>query len=275
MKKIKMFLALMCTLVLLSGCMSMRVGIVVKSEKELEFNMEVLASPLLTSEMEEGEFRESFEEGLYANGELPVEVKIEDITKEVDGQTWEGVLATIEYSEEQAATMVSLENNKLIFRLPMDDADDMLGDEMSLDELDQATIDMYKQYGVSMLITIEMPSKPTTNVGTVEGNVVTIDLLSDDLKVMEEEGIEISSSNGGVDTTMIIGIVALVAFAAVIAFFLFKKKPQKNTSVEEVISVQENETVSTSEEVEETSEEVEETSEEVNDNSEDTTEENE
>ncbi len=251
MKMMKRLLALLCMVVMLSGCMSMNIGFVVKSDKELDMNMEILMSPLLTSEMESGDLKAQFEEGLYANGDPAVDVEVKEITKEVDGATWEGLNVEMIIPEELISTYVSSEDNKLTFTLPMEQADALLEQEgLSLDDMDQETIDMYKQYGVAMTMTVTMPSKPTTNIGIVTNNTVTVDLLSEDLKTLYSEGLVITSSNGGFDASWIIAIVVAVVAIIIVVMMMKKKKAPQN--VEQNVSEVVSETQIASEEVVET-----------------------
>ena len=238
MKMMKRLLVLLCMVFMLSGCVSMNIGFVVKSDKELDMNMEILMSPLLTQEMEPGEFKAQFEEGLSANGDLSKDVDVKEITKEVDGATWQGIDVKMTLTEEEVSTYLTSDDKTITFKVDMDQANDLIGpEELGLDSMDTETIELYKQYGASMTIKVTMPSKPTTNVGTIEQNTVIVDLLSDDSKTLYEQGLTITcSKGGGFDGTWMIAILVVAIIAVVGVVLVTKKKKAVPLKVEEVVN---------------------------------------
>ncbi|MFR1294917.1 MAG: LPXTG cell wall anchor domain-containing protein [Coprobacillus cateniformis] len=94
------------------------------------------------------------------------------------------------------------------------------------------SVEQMKKLGMEMNVVIKMPGKATSNVGTVDGNTVTVDLL-DMMATGKSNDIIVSSelSGGGMDMSMIFIIVGVAAIAGVVAFMLMKKKKENHEEV--------------------------------------------
>ena len=94
---------------------------------------------------------------------------VEKISENVDGTAMQGAAI---HSIHDDALHAEVTDTGMIVQFPI---------RTILDEVQKTanvSISTLKQYGSQAVLTIRMPSPPETNVGTVSGNTVTIDLLS-------------------------------------------------------------------------------------------------
>lgn len=261
MKKIKILICSIFALVLMTGCMKYEVGFNVKSDKEMELAMKIMLSPLLTSEMEltAEDLKASFEESMNQEQSDEMEdedstslevqnsmfnnvkdYKIETVTETYDDVAWEGIIVTAKIPEEEVGKYVFIDTDgSLVFSLSAEQSNEFTGD-IAAEENDTETIQQYKSMGMSMKIMVTMPSTPTTNHGTVEGNTAIIDLLSEEYLLSKDKAIIVYSAGqpvtsglgflaeGNTGLYIAIGSGVLVLLILGVGIFIYTKKKNEN-----------------------------------------------
>lgn len=249
MKKLLKISCLLLMVMTLTGCMKMNVNVEVKADKTMAMGMELLAEETMftgTGTSAE-DWVEQMKEQILSSAEMK-DAKTTPITKTIDGVEWVGI--NVEYTSDEASTSTYLIEKEidgkdcLEITLPMDNFNDQMNGT-SL-ETSGYSVSKLKAMGMEMNITIKMPGKVTSNIGKVDGNSVTIDLL-ELMASGKTEDIVISSplSDGSMMTYALIG-VGVVAIVAIVLVILKKKKkpvqeevvydatPDVSTPVEEV-----------------------------------------
>ncbi|MBR3357734.1 MAG: hypothetical protein IKG46_07865 [Solobacterium sp.] len=158
----------LCALLMLSGCIRLRITADVTEKGEVTGDMHLLVHPaaLKMAGMDIDEAVRQLEEDYR---EQYPEAVIERISKTEDGTVMEGVaIHTIRREDIHA----EVTETGMTVEFPI---------RSILDEVQRSanvSISTLKQYGSKAVLIINMPSPPQTNVGTVSGNTVTIDLLN-------------------------------------------------------------------------------------------------
>lgn len=229
MKKLLKLICLMLMVTVLTGCIKMNVNVEVKADKTMTMGMELLIeeSLLSTSGMTAEEWGEQMKEQILSSDNAE-DTKTTPISKTIDGVKWAGI--NVEYTgEDSESTSYITEKNIdgedcLVLTLPMDD----FNDQMDTSDLEAYgySVSKLKDMGTEMSITIKMPAKVTSNVGEVNGDTVTIDLL-DLMTSGATEDIVISSplSSGSSMTYVLIGVGAIAIVAIVLVILKKKKQP--------------------------------------------------
>ena len=158
----------LAALLVLSGCIRLTITADVTDTGEVTGDMHLLVHPAAlkmagvdldeaVSQLER-DYREQYPEAV-----------VERISEKEDGTVMEGVaIHTIRRKDIHA----EVTETGLTVEFPI---------RTILDEVQKSanvSIATLKQYGSKAVLIINMPSPPTTNVGTVSGNTVTIDLLN-------------------------------------------------------------------------------------------------
>lgn len=119
----------------------------------------------------------------------------------------------------------------LVLRLPLENLSQQMNSEFS--QTAGYSVDKMKALGLEMVMNIKMPGDES-NVGTVDGQNVTIDLLELASQPPQENEIVISSAKeASMDMTYVfvgIGILVVIGF---IALILKNKKKTKQNMIEE------------------------------------------
>lgn len=239
MKKLfKVFMSVFLVFVL-TGCMKINVNLEVNSDLTMNMSMEMIAQESLFSGQDQTAdewVNEQKEEILKEDG--MEDATVTPIEKTIDNNKWVGILVEKDNykNEDNSFSLKKVENDgkeQIVLTLPKDS----LSDNSDVEDLQSSGYSMQqlKAVGMEMNLTIKMPSDVTSNVGTVDGDTVTIDLLS----LMDEgqkEDIVITADlpSSGISTGAIIGIVAVIVVVGAIVVMKKNKNKSKNEDVVEI-----------------------------------------
>ena len=243
MKKLLKTLSLLLAVFLLTGCMKMTINLEVNADKSVNTSMDFLMeeSALTASQMTKEEFVEQMKEQMLSSEETK-NVKVTSIEETINASNWVGVrMEGLASTADEMGVNITEETidgkDCIVLKLPMEDLSQQM-DSQLLQSADYS-VDKMKALGLEMVINVKMPGKATSNVGTVDGQNVKIDLLELVSQSHATNEIVISSpKSAGMDVTFIfIGIGALVIIGIVV-FVLKKKKKTKQTLIEDNIDSQ-------------------------------------
>ena len=217
MKKILKVFTLLLTVFLLTGCMKMRMNFEVGSDKSVRSFMELLIeeSALQASQMTKEDFVQQMEDEILSSpeGQNAKVTAIDEMGINIQEETIDG-------------------KDCLVLRLPLENLSQQMNSEFS--QTAGYSVDKMKALGLEMVMNIKMPGDVESNVGTVDGQNVTIDLLELASQPPQENEIVISSAKeASMDMTYVfvgIGILVVIGF---IALILKNKKKTKQNMIEE------------------------------------------
>lgn len=243
MKKLLKTLSLLLAVFLLTGCMKMTINLEVNADKSVNTSMDFLMeeSALTASQMTKEEFVEQMKEQMLSSEETK-NVKVTSIEETINASNWVGVrMEGLTSTADEMGVNITEETidgkDCIVLKLPMEDLSQQM-DSQLLQSADYS-VDKMKALGLEMVINVKMPGKATSNVGTVDGQNVKIDLLELVSQSHATNEIVISSpKSASMDMTFIfIGIGALVIIGIVV-FVLKNKKKTKQTLIEDNIDSQ-------------------------------------
>ena len=243
MKKLLKTLSLLLAVFLLTGCMKMTINLEVNADKSVNTSMDFLMeeSALTASQMTKEEFVEQMKEQMLSSEETK-NVKVTSIEETINASNWVGVrMEGLTSTADEMGVNITEETidgkDCIVLKLPMEDLSQQM-DSQLLQSADYS-VDKMKALGLEMVINVKMPGKATSNVGTVDGQNVKIDLLELVSQSHATNEIVISSpKSAGMDMKFIfIGIGALVIIGIVV-FVLKNKKKTKQTLIEDNIDSQ-------------------------------------
>lgn len=243
MKKLLKTLSLLLAVFLLTGCMKMTINLEVNADKSVNTSMDFLMeeSALTASQMTKEEFVEQMKEQMLSSEETK-NVKVTSIEETINASNWVGVrMEGLASTADEMGVNITEETidgkDCIVLKLPMENLSQQM-DSQLLQSADYS-VDKMKALGLEMVINVKMPGKATSNVGTVDGQNVKIDLLELVSQSHATNEIVISSpKSAGMDMTFIfIGIGALVIIGIVV-FVLKNKKKTKQTLIEDNIDSQ-------------------------------------
>lgn len=251
MKKVLRGLSMLLVVIVLTGCMKMNVNLEIHADKSMTGSMKMLMeeSMLTAAGVTKDDMVSQLTEQLQATEGME-SAKITGVEENIDNATWVGVQvdglnATAE--EMQASITEETVDGKdcLVLRLPLDDLKQQMDTES--EAMAGYSVDKLKNLGIEMTMTIKMPGNATSNVGTVDGQNVTIDLLDLSANGSNVDELVISSTKSvGMDMTFVYIGIAVLAIIVVIAIMLKnKKKTDSNIShdqIEEHATPQQEET---------------------------------
>lgn len=166
------------------------------------------------------------------------DAKVSPITKTIDGQKWMGI--SIVGTAADSSKFLKEEKvdgvDSLILTLPMNKASGGIsGGQMDPSQLAAQgySLDKIKEMGTEMNVVITMPSSPKSNVGKVDGNTVTIDLLELSVKGQKNDIVISSAKSSELPMGLILGGIGAVALVIVIVVVLKNKKKKSETTVED------------------------------------------
>lgn len=238
MKKILKVFTLLLTVFLLTGCMKMRMIFEVSSDKSVRSSMELLIeeSALQASQMTKEDFVQQMEDEILSSPEGQ-NAKVTAIDEMIDASQWvgvriEGLTSTVDEMGINIQEETIDGKDCLVLRLPLENLSQQMNSEFS--QTAGYSVDKMKALGLEMVMNIKMPGDVESNVGTVDGQNVTIDLLELASQPPQENEIVISSAKeASMDMTYVfvgIGILVVIGF---IALILKNKKKTKQNMIEE------------------------------------------
>lgn len=237
MKKILKTLSLLLAVFLLTGCMKIKINFEVNADKSATGSMDLLfeESLLSMSGTSTDEAIEQLKQQMQSSEGME-NATITSINESIDGKNWAGIhVDGLDTTSSEMQTMITEEKidgeDCIVLRMPLDDFKNQVNSELSYAA--GYSVDKMKALGMEMVLNIKMPGNAKSNVGTVDGQNVTIDLLELTANGNQNELVVSSPKSVGMNMTYVyIGIGALVIIG-IIAFILKnKKKVDQNHLVE-------------------------------------------
>lgn len=233
-KLLKIGLVLLMTFVL-TGCIKMNVNVEVKEDLSISAGFEFLFSEDMISAYGNGmttdQFLEQMKSQMKSESDSLNNVAFNNVSRTIDGKKYIGIESSkVEATAEEAKNAVKKETidgeEKIVVTIPME----QLSENTDMGDLSSMgySVDQMKALGVEMNMVIKMPGKAACNVGTVDGDTVTIDLLTLLANNSKEDIVITSSLSSGSNMMWIIGGVCVGALAGV-AVYMFMKKKSKGT----------------------------------------------
>ena len=252
MKKLRLIFLTALTVFCLTGCYKIDYGIKINSATDADISCEVLLAPMLSADMSEDDIKATFEDSAPQDGR---EFKYEFIEKTINGETWKGLKATSKLTEKEASELLSTKDGILKFSMTAEKftsifgenpsnnlGSDMLGgsdltEQENGEEIDleadssvemSGTEDLEELMGLmetmEMKLSVTMPNQPTTNIGEINGNTVTVDLLTSSFA--NGGTLTITCESGEPSLNNIIAIscttVVVITFAGIVIYLLKK-----------------------------------------------------
>lgn len=216
----------------------MRMNFEVGSDKSVRSSMELLIeeSALQASQMTKEDFVQQMEDEILSSPEGQ-NAKVTAIDEMIDASQWvgvriEGLTSTVDEMGINIQEETIDGKDCLVLRLPLENLSQQMNSEFS--QTAGYSVDKMKALGLEMVMNIKMPGDVESNVGTVDGQNVTIDLLELASQPPQENEIVISSAKeASMDMTYVfvgIGILVVIGF---IALILKNKKKAKQNMIEE------------------------------------------
>ena len=260
MKKILKVFMLVLTVFLLTGCMKMKINFEVNADKSATGSMDLLfeESLLSMSGTSADEAIEDLKNEMLSSEDMK-DAKITTIEERIDGKDWAGVhIEGADMTSSEMQAMISEETidgeECIVFRMPLDD----FKNEMDAQLSDAAgySIDKMKALGLEMVINVKMPGNAKSNMGTVDGQNVTIDLLELSANGHQDNELVISSPKSvGMNMTYVYVGIGILVVIGIIAFILKNKKKTKQTMIEDYTDTHPQDDIQTETIVQETSQE--------------------
>ena len=216
----------------------MRMNFEVGSDKSVRSSMELLIeeSALQASQMTKEDFVQQMEDEILSSPEGQ-NAKVTAIDEMIDASQWvgvriEGLTSTVDEMGINIQEETIDGKDCLVLRLPLENLSQQMNSEFS--QTAGYSVDKMKALGLEMVMNIKMPGDVESNVGTVDGQNVTIDLLELASQPPQENEIVISSAKeASMDMIYVfvgIGILVVIGF---IALILKNKKKTKQNMIEE------------------------------------------
>lgn len=216
----------------------MRMNFEVSSDKSVRSSMELLIeeSALQASQMTKEDFVQQMEDEILSSPEGQ-NAKVTAIDEIIDASQWvgvriEGLTSTVDEMGINIQEETIDGKDCLVLRLPLENLSQQMNSEFS--QTAGYSVDKMKALGLEMVMNIKMPGDVQSNVGTVDGQNVTIDLLELASQPPQDDEIVISSAKeASMDMTYVfvgIGILVVIGF---IALILKNKKKTKQNMIEE------------------------------------------
>ena len=222
MKKVLRGLSMLLAVMLLTGCMKMNVNLEISADKSMTGSMQLLMeeSMLTAAGMTKDDMVSQMTEELQASEGME-NATITGIEENIDNATWVGVQVDgLNATAEEMQGSISEETvdgkDCIVLRLPLDDLKQQMDTESAA--MAGYSVDKLKNLGIEMTMTIKMPGNATSNVGTVDGQNVTIDLLDLSANGSNVDEVVISSPKSvGMDMTFVYIGIAVLAIIVVLS----------------------------------------------------------
>lgn len=232
MKIVKRILLCLLLIIGLTGCMKYNITMKVDEQGKVQSEVEVLVQEEFLNEVEmtTDDFIQELENSLkeqYQDKLNSITMNATATTKTIDNVNYVGAVITMDDKIQDAN--VKIENNKMTMTLPLDDFDSSEG---SLDDL--GDLSELKDNGMEINLVVEMPNDLTSNVGNVEGNKVTIDLL-DVMYNQTVDNIVVSCDlDEGLDGAQMVMIAIGVGIVIGVLVFVLKKRKRDKEDKDEL-----------------------------------------
>lgn len=168
-----------CAALLLGGCFKTKITVNVNKDGTANGTMQLLVTETMLT-MDGTPLEDAIEEMAEEyRAEYP-DATVEVIQEGEPGSRYGGVQVNTMTIEN---AVITKEGNTIRVEIPIEQLQDEIESETSEESDDedetasQTSISMLKQYGAEATLIVNMPAKAETNVGTVNGNQVTLDLL--------------------------------------------------------------------------------------------------
>ncbi len=221
MKKIMKYMLSFFMILSLTGCMKMTMTIDVDNDGEVTTSTKVVASESFLESMGKENFIKQLKDDYEADN-----VTVKEVTETHNKEKYYGVTATSDKGK--SSIKATIKNNTVTIKIPLSE---LQSDSLSKESLDKYgyTVNQLKNYGVEAKVIINMPQEATSNVGTVEDNKVTIDLL--DLMDSNKKYITVSSKLHDYTPYYIGGGIAAVVI--IVGGIIIIRRRKKNKKKEE------------------------------------------
>ena len=227
MKNLKKIIIGLFATVLLTGCYKIKITVDVDKEGTVNASMTTLVQESAFSEygMDTNDIKESM---IQSAKESYPEAEITELEEDIDGEKYVGyTVKSIDTGDYKA----EVKDNVVTLTIPMSSATEGMEDvteALGADESGEMTPEKMAEYGIEMKMIINMPAPAESNVGKVEGNKVTIDLLTD-TNAVDTAVITAKLPTDGT-VWIIAGIAAVVLIGLAVFFFTRKKNNPSGTS---------------------------------------------
>lgn len=216
-KKIRTLCAAAAVL-MLSGCFKTRMVIDVSKDGTASGSLTLLMSEAMLT-MDGSTVEEALEEMKQNYADQAEDGKIETVREGEGENAYAGVKVSGVPLEEGNYQLVK-EGNKITLTIPLSEVTDEIVDEAGGEESGMSAA-MLKQAGAEATLTVNMPAKAESNLGTVNGNSVTVDLFSS-----QASGNLIVTCTLGASIWMIAAVIAGAGLLIGVTAFLFTRKKQ-------------------------------------------------
>lgn len=228
MRKLMKIMTSLLLVFALSGCMKYKMNVDVDSDGKASTNVKIMLSEdfiknyLKTTDKQ---VISSFSSSLKKSAK---NTKITKIKETHNKMTYVGVQATASSSK---TIKTKVKDGKVSVTIPVSDITNALTESgLSSSSLNTKaySVESLESAGVEISLTVNMPGKPTTNVGTVKDHTVKIDLLKEMMKDEDKrvKTIKITSPTNKY-TKVIIAIAVAAGVLAVVLLIIFLRKRHK------------------------------------------------
>ena len=226
MKKLLKVFASAFLVMSMTGCMKVNMGLEVKKDKSMAMEMKMLVNEEQMKALDENFTVDDLSDQFKEEANIPedMEMTSEKIEETIDGVKWVGVVAKVDIPKDKVNDKLIEKDGKITLTLPVD----TLFSTSDMGDMDAASVSMAKGMGCEVTLKITMPGKAESNLGTVDGRTVTIDLLDLCTKTDNPENLVVSSplSNTSMMSYICIGAGAVLIIAG-FGMIIMKKNSKK------------------------------------------------
>jgi hypothetical protein len=238
MKKFIKLVALSCLLIVMTGCMKMKIGVDIIDEDTVETTMTMLMEE---SYANLGGGEDPFKDSLSEFEDMDADIK--EIEEEYDGDTYVGYEITV-YDEAYNQNFIDNylyfdeEDGKEVYSLimPLDDMYDQMdmgGYESSMGSYSPKDLE---DMGIEMTMSFTFPYDISeASAGEVDGDTVTINIFELMDEEIDEVEVTAEESGSGLGSTLLYVAIAIVVIAGgAVAFIVIRNKKNNNVIPEDM-----------------------------------------
>lgn len=217
-KKLKT-IGLAALAVIMSGCFKTRIVFDVSRDAAVDGSVSLLMSEKMLT-MDGSTVEEALEKMKEEYASLNQDGKIETVREGEGEDAYAGVKVSGMPIQQEYYTIVK-EGNTITMSVPLSNVQNEIADETGA-QGQQLSPDVLRQLGAEATLTVNMPGKATSNIGTVTDKTVVVDLFDTDA-----DGTLVVTCKVGPSAWTIMAIIVCAAMALSIAGFIISRK--KNT----------------------------------------------